>query len=289
MSSVRLSNQLAAKEEKMKTMIVLASIGFVTVLGCHRDQSENENGNAVSHQYFRREMSDLRDTVEKQRVECQRAKSDIDHRLDRLESRISNLEVKIRDSSRDNRNNERIQQQVNDLSEQISQMKASLGNVDSGSRRNRRNSGYESTINRDVATDTTAAQASKKSGDDLKRQLKENEKEIKKLREQNPACVLNTIDPPSNIRNTVMKYPTSGQRVYYAKSQITYVRDLFYCTKCHSERTMNEGPCCDVSRKKSFREWSQRRMDVGTTADINRRIDALLEKNQEIKNLLKAK
>ena len=84
-----------------------------------------------------------------------------------------------------------------------------------------------------------------------------------------------------------MKYTTLKDKQYCTKAQITYVRDLFYCTKCHRELQVGNGPCCNVSRKKSFAEWRQKRLDVKKTKEIREKIDGLLRENQEIKERLK--
>lgn len=122
---------------------------------------------------------------------------------------------------------------------------------------------------------------------ELNNRLTENKKEIKRLRETNPYCFLNTISPPSNIRNTIMKMTSNKDRQYCVKAQKTYVRELFFCTNCDREYGESEGPCCNVSRKKSFHEWQKLHRAIQETKDINERIDAILKENQEIESKIK--
>ena len=73
------------------------------------------------------------------------------------------------------------------------------------------------------------------------------------------------------------------------KAQTTDVMDLFYCSKCHNESSVERMPCCDTSRKKSFYAWQKARRDVDVTLRINRKIDELLNENDELRKRIDSK
>ena len=108
----------------------------------------------------------------------------------------------------------------------------------------------------------------------------ENLGEIKRLRESNPACVINP--DKRTIRNTEVRF-AKGIARYATRKQITYVRDLFYCGACRKETRMNAGPCCDVSGMKGYNEWNKAREAVDETAKIVSRIDELYRENTALK------
>ena len=291
----------------MRVSMVVLLTGVVFVSGCYRSQDDNAAGESAYLRSLAQQVADLREAMQRPETDRQRAQTEIVRRLDNMEARISRLdsmearilavEMKVGSSSVDgnamsDRNYDEVRRQLSILSERISRIQTAQADVDEGSRQqvdSSRRGSRRSARGCDTATPAFESEAPKESIDDLKRRLRENEMEIKRLREQNPACVLNTIDPPSNIRNTVMKYTTLKDKQYCTKVQITYVRDLFYCSNCHWELSADAEPCCNVSRKKSFYEWRQKRRDVDRTKEIKGKIDVLLKENQEIKERLKLK
>ncbi len=131
----------------------------------------------------------------------------------------------------------------------------------------------------DSAQDGENDMTPKESVTELSNQIKRNLEEINKLRDENPACVLNPDS--SKILNTMMRMCTPTDHKYTSGKQLTYVRDLFYCTAC--KRESSNGPCCRVSAKKGFAAWRKCRDAVEKTKEINDRIDELHEANKALK------
>lgn len=271
--------------------VSLAVIACSTFLGCDQSQSAHLVRECQDLKLqvanLKNEIANLHEVVKRQEAEYQHVKTGLDPRFAKIETRMSGIEDKMNTISEDrsaqsDEKSERIQQQLDALAEQISQIKSSDASVGN---RPRVTAGKADPVNTAVTEDFSTD--AENLVDDLKKQLKRNDAEIQRLRKQNPACVLNTVDPPSNIRNIVMRYPTGNLRKYFTMIQVTYVRDLFYCTNCKRESALGDSPCCNVSRMKSFLEWRQKRLDVSKTTEINAQIDALLESNNEINNKLK--
>ena len=227
----------------------------------------------------------------------QESQSEIRSCLDKTERRVADLEQKMRkvsEISASDGNREEINRKLSLLSEQLSSISTIQARINDLSRRidtmeSLTTAGHSTSRHRSAAVEREVPnERTGESIGDLEKRLYDIEKEIKRLREINPACVLNIVDPPSNIRNTVMKMTTLKDKPYCMKAQTTYVRELFYCTKCHSELGINDYPCCEVSRKKSFREWQKLRQGVDTTKEIKEKIDALLLEKQKITEQIKA-
>lgn len=109
--------------------------------------------------------------------------------------------------------------------------------------------------------------------------------EIKRLREAHPGCVIVPVQDQVRILET--RFADSRQRRYCTKSQIIYVREQFHCTNCNLDFGIhNESGCCEVSRKRSFSEWSTRYREAEKAAQISARIDELLEENASLKKAL---
>lgn len=128
------------------------------------------------------------------------------------------------------------------------------------------------------------------SGDDaekvkeMKQEMEGNLQEIRRLRLENPACEWNQ-DSFKNIRNIVMRRITREQRRYYDLKEVTYVRKHFYCTGCDIE---HDGYSCRSSRT-SHPSWLQAKENIAITMEFNKKIDALLERNEALKcSILKA-
>ena len=112
-----------------------------------------------------------------------------------------------------------------------------------------------------------------------------NLEEIKRLRDENPACILVPSHKQARILET--RVASSRDRRYTTKSDVTYVRDMFRCTACNREFAINEGgPCCRVSAKRSFALWRGKRLEADKTVAIGARIDALLAENEMLKKEL---
>ena len=107
--------------------------------------------------------------------------------------------------------------------------------------------------------------------------------EIKKLREEHPGCVIVPVQDQARILET--RFADAKQKKYCAKGRITYVRELFHCTNCNYDFGINHGSgCCEVSRKRSYMEWSARYRAAEKAAQIKDRIDELLEENASLKS-----
>ena len=119
---------------------------------------------------------------------------------------------------------------------------------------------------------------------ELKNQIKANQEEIKNLRISNPGFIL--VDSAKQARILETRFRPSGLGKYCAKDQITYVRNLFRCTACNWEGSELDGPCCDVSRKRSYRLWCKAVHDAQKTEQINARIDELLKENEALKKAM---
>lgn len=117
----------------------------------------------------------------------------------------------------------------------------------------------------------------------LKQKIAENLREIKRLRKENPACVLRPAD--GNIRNVIMRRVTKQDRRYYECMEVKYVREHFYCTGCDIEH--DDGHC--RSSRTAYPNWRAVREKVGITLEINEKIDALYGENEELsQRLMKA-
>ena len=125
----------------------------------------------------------------------------------------------------------------------------------------------------------------KQSVAELKQKIKANQDEIKSLRMKNPGYILVNSAKQARILETRFRPSSLGK--YLAKDQVTYVRDLFHCTACNWDCSENEGPCCEVSRKRSFNLWRKAMHDAHETARINERIDELLKENETLKKAMR--
>ena len=119
---------------------------------------------------------------------------------------------------------------------------------------------------------------------ELRSQIKANQNEIQSLRVANPGCIL--VDSTKQARILETRFRPSGLGKYCTKDQITYVRNLFRCTACNWEGSELDGPCCNVSRKRSFNLWKKAFHDAQKTAQINTRIDELLKENVGLKKAI---
>lgn len=116
---------------------------------------------------------------------------------------------------------------------------------------------------------------------ELKNKIKANQEEVKSLRMENPGCIL--VDHTKQARILETRFRPNGWAKYMFKDQITYVRSLFRCTACNWEGSELGGPCCDVSRKRSYGLWRKAFRDAQKTEQINARIDELLKENEDLK------
>lgn len=117
----------------------------------------------------------------------------------------------------------------------------------------------------------------------LKQKIAENLREIKRLRKENPACVLRPAD--GNIRNVIIRRATKQDRRYYECMEVKYVREHFYCTGCDIEH--DDGHC--RSSRTAYPNWRAVREKVGITLEIKEKIDALYGENEELsQRLMKA-
>lgn len=114
----------------------------------------------------------------------------------------------------------------------------------------------------------------------LKRKVAENLREIKRLRRENPACVLRPAD--GNIRNVIMRRVSKKDRRYYECMEVKYVREHFYCTGCDIEH--DDGHC--RSSRTAYPNWRAVREKVDVTLEINEKIDALYAENEELSRRL---
>lgn len=119
---------------------------------------------------------------------------------------------------------------------------------------------------------------------ELKSQIKANQDEINHLRVSNPGFIL--VDRAKQARILETRFRPSGLGKYCANGQITYVRSQFRCSACKWEGSESGGPCCDVSRKRSFNLWRSAMYDAQKTAEINARIDELLKENEDLKKAM---
>ena len=118
----------------------------------------------------------------------------------------------------------------------------------------------------------------------LKREMAGNLREIKRLRKENPACVLRPAD--GNIRNVIIRRASKEDRRYYECVEVKYVREHFYCTGCDIEH--DDGHC--RSSRTAYPNWRAVREKVGVTLEINEKIDALYDENKKLsQRLAKAK
>lgn len=126
---------------------------------------------------------------------------------------------------------------------------------------------------------------------ELERKIKANVEEIARLKERNPACVVD--NDIRSIRNTKKVMATIADWRYCKKAQITHVRDMFHCSACNGEMSLENANdrkyCCDTSRMKGFAAWLQARKAAEETSWIVNRIDELYGENIELKKLISAK
>ncbi len=123
--------------------------------------------------------------------------------------------------------------------------------------------------------------------DGLKQRLADNEAKIKELREKNPACYINPR--ATSIANIETKIATMKDRRYCSCTNVKFVRDAFYCSKC-SNVTGYRGRDvigygygrCNVCRQQGFYRWLNERKNVDTTAKINVQIDELLKETESL-------
>ena len=122
----------------------------------------------------------------------------------------------------------------------------------------------------------------KRTVEELKRQYDRNVAEIKRLKAANPGCVIVPSYKQARILET--RFASKGHSKYCLKDKITYVRDMFHCTNCNKDFAIDNRPgCCEVSRKRSYNEWSTRYREAEETEKINKRIDELLKENAELR------
>ena len=123
---------------------------------------------------------------------------------------------------------------------------------------------------------------------DIKRQIDKNLDELKMLRQDNPMCILEKN--LGSIRNLQKRMTPNKLRAYCAKSYVTHVRDMFHCSACGGETSLEMAEkgdsCCNVSKKQSFAAWMAARRSVDETERINERIDELLSENKALADKL---
>lgn len=112
--------------------------------------------------------------------------------------------------------------------------------------------------------------------DELVKAVQQKSSELTKLRKDNPACLL--ADSDIGIINLKSKYGDRDQKKYYTK-QVTYVRSVFYCTKCKCEHISE----CSTSSKKSWLAWKEAYRKIPLTQEYNRKIDAAIDELEALK------
>lgn len=118
---------------------------------------------------------------------------------------------------------------------------------------------------------------------ELKQKLTDKQKEYIELKKKNPACVLKTN--LENIRNLDYRMVGRADKRYYSCRQVTYVRSMFWCTKC--KRNFSEGRHCDASQR-SGPLWDEAIQKVPITTAINAQIDELLSEIESLEKELSA-
>ena len=116
--------------------------------------------------------------------------------------------------------------------------------------------------------------------EDLQKKLNDNLAELKKLVDKNPACYINPKS--TSIINVSKKIATAKDKRYCSCVNVTFVRDMFYCSGCKQVSGMGDRPCCNVSRKQSYYRWLMERKKVDETRQINDRIDELHSENESL-------
>lgn len=120
----------------------------------------------------------------------------------------------------------------------------------------------------------------------LLRQFNRNLIEIKNLCKKNPACYINP--KPKTFTNLSKRMATSKDRLYSTATNITLVRETFFCSTCKMERSVNyKTPCCRTSRQVSFNNWREARKMVDVTEEINNRIDELRSENEALEQKIR--
>lgn len=117
--------------------------------------------------------------------------------------------------------------------------------------------------------------------------LKANRDEIDRLIKGNPGCVLVPSDKQARILET--RFATAAQRRYCHNGQITYVREHYRCTNCDRDRIglqSGDWACCEVSAKRSYSLWRDKRIAADESAKIKDRIDELRKENAELKKMM---
>ena len=172
-----------------------------------------------------------------------------------------------------------------DFNRQMEHMKAELRAVSESRALVQKEDSPKSLDERANGGDDAPQDQSQQSIAELRRRIKANQDEIKSLRISNPGYIL--VDYTKQARILETKFRPSGLGKYCAKDQITYVRSLFRCTACNWEGSELDGPCCDVSRKRSFNLWKKAVHDSRRTEQINARIDELLNENEILKKAMR--
>ncbi len=136
------------------------------------------------------------------------------------------------------------------------------------------------------AEPTVPTELAKDALDDLQKKINDNLAEIKKLVDKNPACYLNPSS--TSIINVSKKIATAKDKRYCSCINVTFVRDMFYCSGCKRVSGMGDHPCCNVSRKQSYYRWLMERKKVDETRQINSRIDELHAENESLEKQIRS-
>ncbi len=127
--------------------------------------------------------------------------------------------------------------------------------------------------------------------DDLQQKIERNLREIKQLVQKNPGCYLNPSS--TSIINLDRKIATAKDRRYCNSTNVTFVRDRFYCTGCKQVTGIRNGDydranaCCRISSQQGFYRWLDARKRIDETALINRRIDELYAENENLEKRIR--
>lgn len=139
-------------------------------------------------------------------------------------------------------------------------------------------------LNSRVETDsepTAEHEICRRTSEELKRLIKEKKEEHLNLRKRNPACVMKK--DLRNIRNLEYRLLGREDKRYYHCKNVTYVREVFYCTKCKGDF---ERHYCEGS-KASAPIWRAARDKVSETLEINAKIDVVLKQIANLEKELK--
>jgi len=180
---------------------------------------------------------------------------------------------------------DKMRKMEEDFNRQKDHMKAELRAVSESRALVEKENDQKSPDERANGCDDELQNQPKQSIAELRSQIKANQDEIKSLRKSNPGCIL--VDHTKQALILETRFRPSGLGKYCAKDQITYVRSLFRCTACNWEGSDLDGPCCDVSRKRSFNLWKKAVHDSRRTEQINARIDELLNENEILKKAMR--